>query len=66
MPAAFMNNAVGKCSAPYRPDELKISLSGLVLGIVDQFLDALVRLLIVDQQNHGAGRQPCDRNEADA
>src|SRR4029077_3843714 len=32
MPAACMNSAVGKCSAPYRPDELKISLSGLVLA----------------------------------
>ena len=41
-------------------------LVGIGLGIVDQFLDALVWLLIVDQQNHRAGRQPRDRNEVGA
>src|SRR4029078_2974342 len=32
MSAARMNSAVGKCSAPYRPEELKISLSGCALA----------------------------------
>src|SRR5258706_16170218 len=32
MPADFMNSAIGRCSAPYSPDELKIKPSGRFLA----------------------------------
>ena len=66
MPAAFMNSAVGRCRAPYRPDELKITLVRPLLGVVDQLLERLVGLLVVDDQHHRAFGEARDRDEVGA